>query len=221
MPKVTWEVSTLTLGRNLLMDISGIWQYRMCVPRWWTAPKVFCNGPCFLVSMPCIIFSHKGEWDLWPTEYGKGDEMSRPWLCYITLGGLLVVNSCSCSPTGFIEASKHCLILLLELIWTDFLCRLFSFLPLANNSLFKMNSLFIIQSSLLQSFFCFYCLAYPSISGFISLHFFSFKCLASWIMPSLYIYYLFLAHSRYSTRLLVLSYQDFSVTTGKCINTDS
>lgn len=99
-------------------------------------PVFWC--PCPIKSSPL-----EGEQDLWTTEYGKGDEMSRPWLCYITLVEMHMVNSCSCSPTGFIEASKHCLILLLEFLWTVFLCKLFFFLPLANNSLFKINSLFI------------------------------------------------------------------------------
>lgn len=147
MPTVTWEVGTLTVGRNLLRDISGVWQYRMCVPKWWTALKVSCNGPCFLVSMPCTILSLRLGVRLWPTEYGKGNEMSRPWLCYITLGGWLVVNSCS--PTGFIEAGKHCLILLLKLLWTYFLCRLFSFLPPCKQ--FIIQNEFFIHYSVIPS----------------------------------------------------------------------
>lgn len=172
--------------------------------------------------MPCIILSLRGWVGLVTNRIWQGDEMSHPWLCYITLGGLLIVNFCSCSPTGFIEASKHCLILLLELLWTDFLCRLFSFLPPCKQ--FIIQNEFIIHYSVIPSAkllrIFFYCLAYPSISGFISLHF-SFKCLASWVMPSLCLYYLSLAHSRHSAHLLVLSYQDFSVTSGKCIKTDS
>lgn len=209
------------LVRNLLVDISGIWQYRMCVPRWRTAPKVFCNGLCFLVSMPVKSSPLEGEWDLWPVEYGKGDEMSHPQLCYITLDGWLVVNSCSCSPTGFIEASKHCLVL----SWNFF--ELISYVGYSPSSSLKtIHYSKWIHYSLFSHPFC------KAYSVFIDLHillfvdsshyiFFSFKCLASWIMPSLYIYYLFLAHSRHSTHLLVFSYQDFSVTTGKCTNTDS
>ena len=80
--------------------------------QWWTDPKVVPHDPCLLLFMACIIPS-LCEWDSGPASNQENMAKVMGWHPHdsVTLHQitLLVVDSHSCSPAGFIEARKLCL----------------------------------------------------------------------------------------------------------------